>query len=98
MGIFMRLILSLTHFVLLALDILSFFVIIRMLRYKLNYVWINTFDGVGGSLVDLYIRSLQKIIGHVSTKNFSTPALLNIAMITLVVVRILIVAVFRGLA
>ena len=94
MGIFMRLILSIVHFTLLALDILCFFVIIRMLRSKLNWAWIKTFDGVGGPLVDLYISYLQKTIDRVGTKRFSTPALLNIAMITLVIVRILIVAIF----
>ena len=97
MGIFMRLILSLTHFVLLAIDILCFFLIIRMLHTRLNWAWIHTFDGVGGSLVDLYISYLQKTVAHFSSKRFSSVALLNIAMITLVVVRILVVAIFGNL-
>ena len=97
MGIFMSLILSIVHLTLLALDIICFFVIIRMLRYRVNWAWVNTFDGVGGSLVDLYVSYLQKIINRISSKRFSTPALLNIAMITLVIVRILIIAIFRKL-
>jgi len=94
MGMFMYLILSFVHLFLLALDILCFFVIIRMLRSRLSYIWIKTFDDVGGSLVDLYVSCLQKIVNRVSTKRFSTPGLLNIAMITLIVIRILIVAIF----
>ena len=94
MGIFMSLVLSIVHLTLLALDILCFFVIIRMLHSKLNWTWINTFDGVGGSLVDLYVSHLQKIINRVGTKRFSTPALLNIAMITLVIARIFLIAIF----
>ena len=98
MGMFMYLFLSIVHLSLLALDILCFFVIVRMLRSKLNWAWINTFDGVGGSLVDLYISHLQKTINRFSAKKFSTTGLLNIAMITLVIVRILIVAVFGKFA
>jgi len=97
MGIFMSLILSAVHLALLALDILCLFVIIRMLHSRFNCAWINTFDGVGGSLVDLYISYLQKIINRISTKKFSVPALLNIAMITLIVIRIIIVAIFHQL-
>ena len=96
MGIFMSLILSIVHLTLLALDIICFFVIIRMLRYRVNWAWVNTFDGVGGSLVDLYVSYLQKIINRVSSKRFSTPALLNIAMITFVIARIFLVALFRA--
>ena len=97
MGIFMSLIMSVVHLTLLGLDILCFFVIIRMLCQKINRTFLKTFDSIGGSLVDLYISYLQKMINRVSTKRFSTSALLNIAMITLVIVRILIVAVFRKL-
>ena len=97
MGIMTNLLFSFVHLILLALDIICFFVIIRMLCHRINKTWLKTFDSVGGSLVDLYISYLQKMINRVSTKRFSTPALLNIAMITLVIVRILIVAVFRKL-
>lgn len=97
MGMFMNLILSIVHLILLAMDILCFFVIIRMLRCRLNWAWITAFDGVGGSLVDLYISYLQKIIKRISTKRFSTPALLNIAMVTLIIIRIIVVAIFHQL-
>ena len=97
MGLFMYLILSFVQLSLLALDILCFFVIIRMLYSRLSYTWIKAFNDVGGSLVDLYVSFLKKTITRLSNKKFSVPALLNIAMITLVIVRILIVAVFRKL-
>jgi len=97
MGLFMYLILSFVHLLLLALDILCFFVIIRMLRSRLSYIWIKTIDDLGGPLVDLYVSYLQKTINRISTKRFSTPGFLNIAMITLVITRIFLVALFRKL-
>ena len=95
MGIMTNLLLSFVHLILLAIDIICFFVIIRMLCHRINRTWLKTFDSVGGPLVDLYISSLQKTINRISSKTFSQPALLNIAMLTLVIVRILIVAIFR---
>lgn len=94
MGIMTNLLLSFVHLVLLALDIICFFVIIRMLCHRVDRVWLKTFDSVGGPLVDLYISYLQKVIKRISSKTFSQAALLNIAMLTLVIARIFIVALF----
>jgi hypothetical protein len=94
MGILINLVLGFVHLVLLALDIICFFVIIRMLCHKINRPWLNTFDSVGGSLVDLYVSYLQKAINRISSKTFSQAAWLNIAMLTLVIARIFLVALF----
>ena len=94
MSILINLLLSFAHLVLLALDIICFFVIIRMLCHRINRSWLNTFDSVGGPLVDLYISYLQKVINRISSKTFSQAALLNIAMLTLVFARIFLVALF----
>ena len=92
MGLFMSLIFSIVHLTLLALDIICFFVIIRMLCHRVDRVWLKTFDSVGGPLVDLYVSYLRKAINRISSKTFSQAALLNIAMLTLVIVRIFLVA------
>ena len=94
MGILINLLLGFVHFVLLALDIICFFVIIRMLCHRVNRPWLKTFDSVGGPLVDLYVSYLKKAINRISSKTFSQAALLNIAMLTLVITRIFIVALF----
>jgi len=94
MGIMTNLLLGFVHLVLLALDIICFFVIIRMLCHRVDRVWLKTFDSVGGPLVDLYISYLQKVIKRISSKTFPQAALLNIAMLTLVIARIFIVALF----
>jgi hypothetical protein len=94
MGIMTNLLLGFVHLVLLALDIICFFVIVRMLCHRVDRVWLKTFDSVGGPLVDLYISYLQKVINRISSKTFSQAALLNIAMLTLVIARIFIVALF----
>jgi hypothetical protein len=94
MGILINLLLSFVHLVLLALDIICFFVIIRMLCHRINRSWLNTFDSVGGPLVDLYVSYLQKAIKRISSKTLSQAALLNIAMLTLVIARIFLVALF----
>jgi hypothetical protein len=94
MGIMTNLLLSFVHLVLLALDIICFFVIIRMLCHRVNRAWLKTFDSVGGPLVDLYVSYLQKAINRISSKTFSQAALLNIAMLTLVIARIFLVALF----
>jgi len=94
MGILINLLLSFVHLVLLALDIICFFVIIRMLCHRINRSWLNTCDSVGGPLVDLYVSYLQKAINRISSKTFSQAALLNIAMLTLVFARIFLVALF----
>jgi hypothetical protein len=73
-----------------AIDIISFFVIIRMLRHKLDYAWIRAFDQAGGSLVDLYISLLEKLISRVSNRRFLAQGMLNIAIILLAAVKILI--------
>ena len=94
MIILTNLLLGFVHLVLLALDIICFFIIIRMLCYRINRSWLNTFDSVGGPLVDLYVSYLQKTINRISSKTYSQTALLNIAMLTLVMARIFIVALF----
>lgn len=94
MGIMTNLLLGFVHLVLLALDIICFFVIVRMLCHRVDRVWLKTFDSVGGPLVDLYVNYLQKAIKHISSKTFSQAALLNIAMLTLVIAKIFIVALF----
>ena len=94
MTMFMSLILSIIHLVLLAMDILCFFIIIRMLCQRVNRVWLNTFDSVGKPLVDLYVSYLEEATNRISAKRFSQTALLNSAMLTLIVARILLVALF----
>jgi len=94
MSILINLLLSFAHLVLLALDIICFFVLIRMLCHRINRSWLNTFDSVGGPLVDLYVSYLQKAIKRISSKTLSQAALLNIAMLTLVIARIFLVALF----
>ena len=94
MSILINFLLSFAHLVLLALDIICFFVIIRMLCHRINRSWLNTFDSVGGPLVDLYVSYLQKAIKRISSKTLSQAALLNIAMLTLVIARIFLIALF----
>jgi len=66
-----------------------------MLCCRINRNWLNIFDSVGKPLVDLYASYVQKTMSRISAKRFSTPGLLNIAMVTLIIMKIFLIALFK---
>jgi hypothetical protein len=97
MGILINLLLSFVHLVLIALDVAIFFVLIRMLCYRWHWPWLEAFDAVGKPLVDRLNNNTAKLSNRISHKNFSQRGLLNTSIITLVIVRIFLVAIFTNL-
>jgi hypothetical protein len=98
MGILPNLLLSFVHLLLIAIDVTTFFVLIRILCHRWHFSWLESFNSVGKPLVDGFTVHIQKLVKHISHKSFSQRGLLNIGIVTLVIVRILLVALFRKYA
>lgn len=94
MGLFSNLILSLIHFTLIFIDVLFFFVVVRMLCYRRQCRWLNALDSAGKPLVDWLTGYIQKGVGHINHKIYSQKALLVIGMLTLMFARFFLVALF----
>lgn len=87
MGLFTDLILSLVSLILLAIDIIFFFVLVRMLSLRWCTPWLVAFNSTGKPLVDWFISQLQTRIGRITSKSYSDKALLVAGMVILIFVR-----------
>lgn len=90
----MRLILSLIQLLLVAIDILLFFILVKILCYRLNLALLTALDSIGTPLVDWFIEYIRKALGHISQKYFSRRALLVTGMLALMFLRLLLGALF----
>ena len=95
MGILPNLLFSFVHLLLIAIDVTTFFVLIRIFCHRWHLSWLEPFNSVGKPLVDGFTIHIQKLVNHISPKSFSQSGLLNIGIGTLLITRILLVALFR---
>ena len=94
MGILINLLLSSVHLVLIAIDVTTFFVLIRILCYRWHSPWIESFNSVGKPLVDRLNNGTQQIANRIIHKSFSQRGLLKIGIVMLVIARIFLIALF----
>lgn len=94
MGLFSSLLLSIVHLMLLAIDILSFFILVRLLCYGWHAGWLKALDTTGKPVVDWFIDYVQRIATHLTTTKYSQRAQLAAGMLVLVLIRSLLVALF----
>ena len=94
MGLFTNLIFGIISLLLTVIDILCFFLLVNILCLRLNIGWLNNLKSVGNPFVEWFMCHIEKILKKFSCKAFSRTSLLNIGMITLVFLRIFIVALF----
>ena len=78
---------SFIHLLITAIDILSFFVLARLLSYKCRYQWLQAFDAVGKPLIEWYGAAAQTFINRFNRKVNSKQALLAWGLLFLVVIR-----------
>jgi len=94
MGLFSNLIMSLIHLLLIATDIIFFFLVTTLLCHKWRTSWLIAFNSIGKPLVDWFTGYIQKTTSHITDKTFSQRALLVVGMLALVFIRFLLVALF----
>ena len=77
-----------------AIDILFFFMLLRLLCYRFDASWLSTFASVGKPLVDWSTNYIKKAANCFSRKIYTERSLLAIGMITLFFVRFFLAALF----
>jgi len=94
MGLFSNLLFSIIHLVLLAIDIVSFFVLVRLLCYRWKTGWLKALDATGAPVVDGFTGCIRKTASRLTKKTYTPRAQLITAMLVLVLIRTLLVALF----
>ena len=97
MGIIINLLFSFIHLALVGIDLTVFFVLVRILSYRWHPAWLKSFDSVGKPLLDTLNNYTVKFSYRITHATFSKRVLLIINLITLVIIRILLIALFMGL-
>jgi hypothetical protein len=77
----------LIYLLLIAMDVLIFFAIIRLLSYKWSIPCLDAFNATGTPLVDWFTNHIEIILSRVSNKNFSQTTQLSIGITVLILVR-----------
>ena len=94
MGLFTNILISFMHLIIMALDILSFFVLAHLLTYKWHYQWLQAFAALGKPLVQWYSATTQTVINRFTRKVNSNQALLAWGLLFLVLIRWILTTVF----
>lgn len=94
MGLLTHLILSFVHLLLVAIDLLFFFTLVRLLCYRWQSRWLTAVNSAGRPLVDWFSGYVQKGLNHFAHGNFSEKAVLLVGMSTLTLARFVLVALF----
>jgi ABC-type Co2+ transport system permease subunit len=92
MIIFMPLILG-VYLLLIAIDILLFFALIRLLHDKWTTPGLDAFNATGTPVVDWYDNYIEKVLRRFSNKSFSQKVRLSIGIGALALARISLTAV-----
>lgn len=78
----------LIYLLLIAMDVLIFFAIIRLLSYKWSIPCLDAFNATGTPLVDWFANHIEIILSRVGNKNNSKITQLSIGITVLILVRI----------
>ena len=92
MVIFLPLILV-VYLLTIAIDVLIFFAIIRLLHNKWAMPCLGAFDTTGTPIVDWFTNYIERVLHSLSNKTFSQSTQLSIGIATLVLIRSLLTAV-----
>ena len=82
----------LVYLPLIAIDVLIFFAIIRLLRYKWTIPYFEAVDATGAPLVDWFASHTERILNRVSKKAFSRKTQLSIGITAMVLARVFLTA------
>ena len=92
MIIFLPLILV-VYLLMIAIDVLMFFAIIRLLCGKWATPCLGAFDATGTPIVDWFTNHIERVLYRLSNKTFSQRTQLSIGIAVLVLARTLLTAV-----
>ena len=97
MGLLNLVIASIVHFGLVLLDIILAFLVVRLLRRRLSWRLLETFDRIGTPLVSQVNQAVGQRVERALGKSLSDPQLTAASMLALVVIRTAIVLLFNAL-
>ena len=93
MIIFLPLVLV-VYLLMIAMDVLIFFAIIRLLHCKWTTPGLGAFDVAGAPVVDWFTNHTERVLHRLSNKTFSQRTQLYIGIAAMVLARALLTAVF----
>jgi hypothetical protein len=93
MGLLTNLIFSVIHFIFIALDITSFFIVVRLLCDHRRLPWLERFNSLGKPLSDAIGYQMQTLVCRVSGHTVSQNRSLIIALLAAVILRTLLVVI-----
>jgi hypothetical protein len=93
MIIFLPLILV-VYLLMIAIDVLMFFAIIRLLHCKWATPCLSAFNATGTPVVDWFTNHTERVLHRLSNKTFSQRTQLSIGIAAMVLARALLTAVF----
>ena len=97
MGIFGNLFFGLLYFAVLFIDVMSFFVLVRLVSSWRSYPWLARFDTVGQPLVNWFTTAcVQKGLDRLGQKNWSDKTILVVGLLALFVARLVVTAFFNA--
>jgi hypothetical protein len=86
------------HLVVMGLDVLCFFVVVRLLVYHWSHPGLSAFDNIGRSLVRWFVAHLERGLCHISSGNHSEQTLLVCGLLIAATMRLSLAAVAAALS
>ena len=78
----------LVYLLVIAIDVLTFFSIIRLLCHKWTVPSLEAFDTTGTPLVDWFVSHVEGVLSRISHRSFSQRTQLDIGIVVLILTRI----------
>lgn len=94
---FVGLFCSVGYLVVMALDVLCFFTLVRLLAGRVSYSWLLAFDRVGQPLVNGYVVHLQRGIERFGVRGISDQQLLALGLLIASALRLSLAALLSQL-
>ena len=95
MSPFDYLVAGLIYFLIIGIDVLSFFIIVRVIRPHWSPSLLVAFDSAGKPLLDWLITRLKKVLPRQGQTNISEQKLLGIGFLALLITRYLLMILFH---
>jgi hypothetical protein len=86
------------HLLVTGLDVLCFFVVVRLLAHHLNFPGLTAFDNVGRPLVRWSVTHAQRGLDRINPRNRSEQTLLAYGLLIAATIRFLLAAVAAALS
>ena len=92
MGLVENVVVSVLNGVLIGMDIVCFFLFVRLLSCRFNAAILTAFDRTGKPLVDWVMRFSEQTVAQFTSRPLTVPQLIAIQLFTLWLLRWLIIA------